>query len=116
MAYNEQLAKRIRELLQNEPDVIEKKMFGGLCFMVNGKMVAGLAKGELMLRVLDERYPEVLDMLHVREMDFTGRALKGFIYVDDEGIKTNKQLKSWIDLALEFAYKGPAPKKKKRTI
>lgn len=114
MAYNEQLAERIRELLQNEPDVVEKKMFGGLCFMVNGKMTVGLAKEELMMRVLDERYHEVLEMPHAREMDFTGRALKGFIYVDDEGIRTTKQLKSWIDLALEFAYKGPAPKKKKK--
>lgn len=111
MAYNEQLADRIRELLANEPTLVEKKMFGGVCFMLKDKMCCGIVKDELMLRVLDERYHEVLEMNHAREMDFTGKALKGFVYIDEEGLKTNKQLQKWIELAVEFAYKSPAKKK-----
>lgn len=113
MAYNEDLALRIAEILQHEPDVVEKKMFGGLAFMIRGKMCCGIVKDELMMRMVAEKYEEVLQMPHAREMDFTGRTMKGFAYIEPEGLKTNRQLKQWIDLALEYAYLPEVAKKKK---
>jgi hypothetical protein len=111
MAYDEQLAGRIRESLQNRPDVEEKKMFGGLCFMVDGKMCVGVTgKGDLMARIDPAGYTEALKRKGCREMDFTGRPMRGFVFVGSEG---QDDLAYWLGLALEYNKIAPASKKKK---
>lgn len=112
MAYDEGLAERIRDVLQEEEGITEKKMFGGLAFMVNGNMSVGVVKEELMIRVGKEKYEEVLEMPHAREMDFTGKPLTGFAYVDIEGIEDDADLKKFVQLSLDFARSLP-PKEKK---
>ena len=96
MAYDEGLAQRIRETLSDRDDVVEKKMFGGLCFMVRGHMSCGIVKDELMVRVGKEAYEDALAQPHVREMDFTGRALKGMVYVAAEGFESDADLVAWV--------------------
>ncbi|MCH8031581.1 MAG: TfoX/Sxy family protein [Bacteroidetes bacterium] len=96
MAYNEGLAQRIREMLTGRDDVVEKKMFGGLCFMVRGHMSFGIIKDELMVRVGKEAYEKSLAQPHAREMDFTGRSLKGMVYVAPEGFESDADLAAWV--------------------
>jgi TfoX/Sxy family transcriptional regulator of competence genes len=112
MAYDENLADRIRESLQHKKGVVEKKMFGGVAFMLKDKMFCGIVKEELMLRVLEIRERKALDEPHVRPMDFTGRPMKGFIYVAPAGFKSKKALDAWLDLGVEYVMNSP-PKKKK---
>lgn len=102
MAYDEGLAERIRQQLDPEHDVAEKKMFGGLCFMLNGHMSLGVVKDELMLRVGTERYADALAQPHAREMDFTKKPLKGFVYVSPDGIADDDALAGWIQRAIDF--------------
>ena len=102
MAFDEALATRVGAVLADEAGVIEKKMFGGLCYMVNGHMCCGIVKDQLMLRVGAEQYQTLLAKPHAREMDFTGRALKGMLYIDGDGIRTKRQLNTWIERALNF--------------
>lgn len=115
MAYNEQLGQRIAQILMDDAvEFSEKKMFGGLDFMLNDKMCFGVVKDELMLRVLDSRYDEVLSMHHARPMEFTGRPMTGFVFIENEGFATDGQLKRWLDMGLEFAEKGIVKSKKKK--
>jgi len=102
MAYDEGLAQRIRESLQNRGDVSEKKMFGGLCYMVSGHMCCGIVGDTLMARVGPKKYTQALSNQHAREMDFTGRALKGMVYVEPEGIESESSLSYWLSECLEF--------------
>ncbi len=102
MAFDEGLAQRIRELLGDMPDVIEKKMFGGLAFMIRGNMSVGIIGSELMVRVGADAYEETLELPHAREMDFTGKPLKGFVYVGENGITEDNDLKQWVDRGLVF--------------
>lgn len=102
MAYDEGLAQRIRDVLAGRPDFIEKKMFGGLAFMVNGHMCVGVNDDKLMARVGADRYAEAMKSPHAREMDFTGKGLKGFVYVEAAGIEEDIDLQMWVDLALGF--------------
>jgi len=113
MGYNESLCLRIRELLAGEPGLVEKKMFGGIAYMLKDKMMCGIVKDDLMVRCLEDKYEQLLKKPHVRVMDFTGRTMKGFLYVDSAGIKTDKQLMDWLDIGIEFAHKSPPKKKKK---
>jgi TfoX/Sxy family transcriptional regulator of competence genes len=112
MAYSEIFAERIREMLVQELDVVEKKMMGGLCFMVNGKMCVGIVGDDLMARIAPEAYPQALTRRGCREMDFNGRPMKGFVFVSPEGIEHNEDLRFWIDLALAFNPFAKASKKK----
>lgn len=112
MAYNEKLAQRIAEFLVHLPNVVEKHMFGGVCFMVNGKMCIGVVKDELMCRIDPEIEEVVLEKNGCRPMDFTGRPMKGYVFVSDEGMKTKKALEYWINLCLDFNSKAKASKKK----
>lgn len=115
MAFNEHLAERIRRALASRHDVEEKKMFGGLCFMVNSKMAVGIVKDELMVRVVESKYAASLAKPHCREMDFTGKPLKGFLYVGAEGLDSERELEDWVRLGTEFADSTPAkPKKSKQ--
>jgi len=107
MVYDERLAARVRESLGAYPGLSEKPMFGGLCFLLNGHMTAGIVGSRLMLRVGPDEYPAALARPHVAEMDFTGRPLKGMIYVDPPGIAGRKALERWLLRAVEFAAKLP---------
>jgi len=112
--YNEKLADRTREIIaQTHKKVQEKKMFGGLCFMVNDKMCVGVEQERLMLRIDPERYEEVMEKEGCKPMDFTGKVMKGFVFVDADVLNSKKQLDYWIQLALEFNKKAKVSKKKK---
>ncbi len=108
MAYDEALADRIGVILNDQPNVVGKKMFGGIAFMVSGNMCCGVVKDTLMLRVGAENYESLLSLPHAREMDFTGKSMKGMIYVDPEGLETEEELKTWVERALEFVLSLPA--------
>lgn len=108
MAYDEGLAQRIREALDEHPGVTEKKMFGGLCFLVSGNMCLGVNQGEMMVRVGADAHAEALAEPHAREMDFTGRSLKGFVYVGAKGFESDEGLEAWVARGLDFAGSLPA--------
>lgn len=112
MPYDEKLAERISTILKGKRGLVQKKMFGGIAYMLKDKMFVGIAKNELMVRVLDEKYDEYLKKPNVRLMDFTGRPLRGFLYIDSPGFKTDKQLAKWIDVGIEYVMKSPSKKKK----
>jgi len=114
MAYNEKLNDRIREAIANLPKVEEKHMFGGTCFMVNGKMCVGVVKDEMMCRIDPDIYEEALHKRGCREMVFTGRPMKGYVFVSEDGMKTKKEFDYWINLCLEFNKKAKASKPKKK--
>lgn len=107
MAYNEKLAERIRKVLGKEPGLTEKKIFGGLSFLLNRNMCAGVLEYNLVVGVGPEKYEECLKLPNAKPMDFTGRPMKGFIYVDSDGYKTDKSLLKWIQLGLDFAKSLP---------
>lgn len=114
MAYNERLADRTREIISLTHRITEeKKMFGGLCFMVNGKMCVGVEKERLMLRIDPVKYDEVMEKEGCKPMDFTGKVMKGFVFVDAGVLGTKKKLEYWINKALEFNKLARASKKKK---
>lgn len=113
MAYDEQLADRIWIAMEGVPNVAEKKMMGGLTFMVNDKMCVGIIKDELMVRIDPDMQETALRQEGCRMMDFTGRPMKGYMMVSPEGIKTKKQLDYWVQMALAFNDKAKSSKKKK---
>ncbi|MEW6196320.1 MAG: TfoX/Sxy family protein [Bacteroidota bacterium] len=114
MAYNEKLADRIRVLLSSQPKVEEKKMMGGLTFMVNKKMCVGILGNDLMARIDPLVYESALQRKGCREMDFTGRPMKGFVFVNSDGTTSKRDLNFWIDLALQFNKKAKASPKRKK--
>lgn len=104
MAFNEQLAIRIREQLKFFPyGFTEKKMFGGICFLYKGKMTIGIVKEDLMVRIISDKIEDELAKETVRPMDFTKRPMKEFVYVSQDGIKTETELLHYIELGLEHA-------------
>jgi TfoX/Sxy family transcriptional regulator of competence genes len=108
MAYDERLAERVRAILGEEAKVEERKMFGGLAFLVGGHMACGVEKSRLMLRIGPEAYEAALGEPHVLPMDFTGRPLRGFVYVEPEGVRAKPQLVRWVRRAVAFAETQPA--------
>lgn len=113
MAYNEVLANRVREIIALTHNITEeKKMFGGLCFMVDNKMCVGIESERMMIRLDPSVMDEVLEKNGCHPMDFTGRPMKGYVFVDIEVLKTKRQLNYWIQLALEYNPKAKASKKK----
>lgn len=111
MAYDETLAGRVEEALRKVKKVAAKKMMGGLCFMVDDKMALGILGEDLMVRLDPEIREKALKKKGCREMDFTGRPMKAFVFVGPQGTKTDKDLLGWVDLALEF---NPRAKSSKR--
>ena len=107
MAYDEKLAERIRTSLKRKRNISERKMFGGVAFMASGNMFCGVVGEELMVRVGPDAYEEALRGNAVREMDFTGRPMRGMIYVGKAGIKTDAKLSEWIEKGLRFAKSLP---------
>ena len=113
MAYNEQLNNRIREALAEMPVVEEKLMFGGVCYMVNEKMCVGVVGDEMMCRIGEENYENALEKPGCREMVFTGKPMKGYVYVGEEGIKSARDFNYWIQLCLDYNPLAKSSKKKK---
>ena len=112
MPYNEKLADRAREIIaQTHKKVEEKKMFGGLCFMVNDKMCVGVEKERLMIRLHPEKFDEVIEKEGCKPMDFTGRVMKGFVFVDVDALNSRKKLEYWVKLALDYNKIAKASKK-----
>ncbi|MDH5178650.1 MAG: TfoX/Sxy family protein [Gammaproteobacteria bacterium] len=111
MAFDEGLAERIREYFLHRSDVIEKKMFGGLCFMVSDHMCCGIVKETLMARVGPDNYAQCLAKRYASEMDFTGKAMKGMIYVAPEGLESDSDLAEWLSTCLTFVESLPAKKR-----
>ena len=107
MAYDEGLADRIRKSLGLDALLSERKMFGGLCFMVNGNMAFGIVGEDLMVRVGPERYDEALSRPFAREMDFNGRPMRGFVYVEPEGMTEESELLAGLELGYDFAESMP---------
>ncbi len=114
MAYNEKLADRVREIIAVTHNITEeKKMFGGLCFMVNDKMCVGVEKERLMVRLDPVKYDKVMEKEGCMPMDFTGKIMKGYVFVDIAALNTKKKLEFWIKLALDYNKIAKASKKKK---
>jgi TfoX/Sxy family transcriptional regulator of competence genes len=108
MAYDIDLAERIAKLLSGRRSVEQKRMFGGLCFMVRGHMCCGVESDKLVIRVGPNQYASALRHRHARPMTFTGRPLKGFVYVLPEGCKRPSSLRTWIALGLHYIDSLPA--------
>lgn len=102
MAYDEGLAERLREVFRGRRGVSEKRMFGGVAFMVRGYMAVGIVGDALMARVGPDEYDRVLRMRHVRPMDFTGKPMKGYVYVAPAGFDSQAELEAWVDLCVKF--------------
>jgi TfoX/Sxy family transcriptional regulator of competence genes len=113
MSYNLDLAEKIRHHLVNTPNIEEKEMFGGIAFMNNGKMCVGIIQDDLMVRLDPDIYLEVLEKNGCREMDFTGRPMKGWVLVEQAGYSRAKDFDYWIQLALEYNSKAKKSVKKK---
>lgn len=96
MAYDEELAARVRDVLALEPDLAERKMFGGLAFMLRGNMCCGIVGDDLLVRVGADGHADALAQPHVREMDFTGRPMKGMVYVGRAGLAADGDLRGWV--------------------
>jgi len=103
VAYDEKLAGRVRALLEGRRGVAEKKMFGGIAFLLRGKMCCGVLNMNLVARVGAEDYGKALKRRHARPMNFTGRPIKGFVYVGPDGTRTRRDLQRWLDQCLAFA-------------
>ncbi len=101
MSFDARLATRVREMLADVDDsVVEKKMFGGLCFMVGGKMCCGVLGDDLIVRVGPQQYEEALAKPHARAFDFTGRVSRGMVYVGPTGTRNGAALRHWIGRGL----------------
>jgi TfoX/Sxy family transcriptional regulator of competence genes len=108
MAFSESLALRIRERLARRKQIEEKKMFGGLAFLLNGNMCVGVHKDSLIVRIDPEQTDAALDEPHVRVFDVGGRAMKGWVLVDPEGVERDEELHDWIERAMKFVRSLPA--------
>jgi len=107
MAYDEALADRIREALASRAELSERKMFGGIAFMVAGNMAVGVIGEDLMVRLDPEDAEKALAEPHTRPMDFTGRPMKGMLYVDAKGTETDEDLGAWVEAGADFAASLP---------
>jgi TfoX/Sxy family transcriptional regulator of competence genes len=107
MAFDERLADRVRDALAPRAEVSERKMFGGIAFMVAGNMAVGIVGDELMVRLGPDDAKRALAEPHVRPMDFTGRPMKNMVFVDSEGTASDQDLTSWVDAGADFASSLP---------
>lgn len=108
MAFDEGFAEWVRALLADDADARERKMFGGLCcFLCGGSMACGIVGDELIVRVGPEAWSEALSRPHVREMDFTGRSMKGMVYVGVPGFAEDADLPAWVDRGTSYARSRP---------
>ncbi|MCO4836495.1 MAG: TfoX/Sxy family protein [Oceanospirillaceae bacterium] len=103
MAFDEGLAQRVRELLADNPHTTEKKMFGGMGFMISGNMCVGIMGDGMVARVGPPNYDHALSLPYAREFDFTGRPMKGWVMVDGQGLAEDEDLAQWLEQAERFA-------------
>lgn len=108
MAYDEGLAQRIQEILADRPGLVEKKMFGGVGYMLHGNMACGVNKDDLIVRVAPDSYEELLARAHTRQFDLTGRPMKGWILVAAGGYESDADLHEWVNIGVEYALSLPA--------
>lgn len=114
MAYDERLAERVRAVLADHDGVSERKMFGGLAFLVDGKMCVGVIGNELMVRSGPTQHEAALKKPHARPMDFTGRPMTGMIYVAPAGVARGTALKRWVELGIAGAAASPVSKRPRK--
>lgn len=114
MAYNKALVNRVREKFLELTNVNEKEMMGGLTFMYNDKMCVGIIKDELMCRIDPELHESVIEKRGCRTMDFTKKPMRGYVMIDENGMKSQKEFDYWINLAIEFNAKAKSSKKVKK--
>jgi TfoX N-terminal domain len=107
MSFDELLASRIREQIGVDPSMSERKMFGGLCFMTSGNMCFGVVGDDLMVRVGPDNWMDSLAKPFAREMDFTGRSMRGMVYVSSEGLDEDTILQRWLQMGLDYASSLP---------
>ena len=107
MAYNENLAQKVQELMNDLPGFNAKKMFGGVGFMLQGNMACGVNKDDLVVRVGPQRYDEAMSKPFTRLFDITGRPMKGWVMVDPKGFASDDDLKYWVQLGVDFALSLP---------
>lgn len=112
MAFDEGLAQRVREALVSRDLVSERRMFGGLAFLFDGKMFVGISGSSLMARVGADRYEDALTLPHVREMKFTGKAMKGYVYIDPPGLTEDRDVVAWVSWCVSYVAGLPAKKRK----
>jgi len=115
MPYDTYLEERINRILTEKNVVFHaKKMMGGLCYMMNDKMPCGLVKNQLMARIGKDAYEEALQREHVHEMNFTGRTMKGYVFVDEAGLDMEEDLAYWIQKCIDYNPLAKSSKKKKK--
>jgi TfoX/Sxy family transcriptional regulator of competence genes len=114
MSYDENLARRIRTIFDDNPRIEERPMFGGLAFLFDGKMCCGILQEDLVARLSHERCAEALKQDHVRPMDFTGKPMKGYVYVGPEGYRDSGSLKRWVAATVDFVSTLPRKARKPR--
>lgn len=112
MPYDKKLAGRLGAIFKRRKNVVEKKMFGGIAYMVGGHMCCGIAKDMLVVRVGPDAYEDALKEKYVMEMDFTGRPMKGYVYVESKGIESDEELKAWVERGIKFVKTLPLKKAK----
>jgi TfoX/Sxy family transcriptional regulator of competence genes len=113
VAYSERLLERIRAVLAGRTDVVEKRMFGGVAFMVSGRMACGPHGDRLIVRIGTEAAEKYVGQPNVRPMDFTGKVLRSFATIEPNGIRTESQLRKWVLMAAAFAVQDSDPHKKR---
>jgi TfoX/Sxy family transcriptional regulator of competence genes len=113
MAYDEALARRIRAALRDKPGITERSMFGGIAFMLQGHMLVGIAGSDLMARVGADNHERALAVKGAREMDFTGKPMRGYVFVDPKTVSSPAELRRWIKLCTGFVATLPAKPAKK---
>ena len=114
MAYNEELAGRIRAALADRTDVEEKKMFGGLSFMVAGQMCCGVLKNDLVVRIEPAEFDKLVVQPHVRPFDFSGRPMQGMVYVENSGLADPEVLQTWVQRGTDYVAAHPAAAKRRK--
>ena len=107
MAFDEGLAQRIREELEDDPGLTEKKMFGGIGFMLHGNLACGVIQDEMIVRVGPDAYGRAVKKKHARPFDFTGKPMKGWLYVAPDGYESDRDLRAWVALGADFARSLP---------
>ncbi len=107
MAYDEGLAHRVRGIINDEPGMVEKKMFGGVGFLLNGNMACGVNKDDLIVRVGPDSYAQAVIQPNARPFDFTGRPMKGWVMVGPDGVSADDDLQSWVAQGVRFAQSLP---------
>jgi TfoX/Sxy family transcriptional regulator of competence genes len=112
MAFDVELAQRVRDVLSGRRGITERQMFGGLAFLVDGKMFIGIRNSSLMARVGSERHQDALAMPNVRVMDFTGRPMRGYVYIDPPAIAAERDLKAWVLWCVEHVARLPNKRSK----